>query len=309
MPLLTFNELGSAVQKSAGSIREDLMDFIDNLSPDDTPLYNNLGQVGVSAGFVESLEDTLRATATNAWVEGNAATDGSLATPTRNATIIQCFQEHFHVSGRQLAVRHAGLSNMLSYQGVKAMKVLKNDIELALVAGSAVSGTTTVAPQTAGIFNKLSTCYTSSSGTTLTETVLNDILALAYSYKANLRELYSNMLVKRTINSYNSGNTHNREAASKIAGKLVDVYESEVGVIALFKERNISQASSKTTQGNSWFAIDPDYFKVAILRAVKEDVLGKDGDRERRMLVGELGLLVRSEKAGVGGDGYVSYIT
>jgi len=52
MSLLTYNEFAAASQVG-GSIREDLMDFIENLSPTDTPLYSNLSQVAVQAGYVE----------------------------------------------------------------------------------------------------------------------------------------------------------------------------------------------------------------------------------------------------------------
>lgn len=167
MPLLSYNELGSGVQRAAGSIREELLDFIENLSPYDTPLLNSLSSVSVKAGFVETLEDTLPAAGTNANVEGSAASDPTLTTPSRNYCIIQNAQKHFQVSNRQLAVNHAGLANMLSYQEMKALKALKTDLELAITRGSAVSGTTTVAAQTAGILNSLVTYFTASSGTTL----------------------------------------------------------------------------------------------------------------------------------------------
>src|SRR5437867_8114232 len=107
MPLLTYNEFAAASQKG-GSIREDLLDFIENLSPKDTPLFNNLGSLGVSAGYVEYLEDTLVGATVNSWAEGVAATDVNLTTPARNISIVQNFQKHFQVSGRQQAVVHAG---------------------------------------------------------------------------------------------------------------------------------------------------------------------------------------------------------
>jgi hypothetical protein len=94
MPLSTYDELGSGVQRAAGSIREDLLDFIENVSPTDTPLYNNLGQIKVDAGFVEFLEDTLPAASTNAFTEGAAATDITQTTPSRNFAIVQAFQKH-----------------------------------------------------------------------------------------------------------------------------------------------------------------------------------------------------------------------
>lgn len=51
MPLLTYNEFAGA--QKGGSIREDLLDLIENISPHDTPLFNNLPAIKVNAGFVE----------------------------------------------------------------------------------------------------------------------------------------------------------------------------------------------------------------------------------------------------------------
>src|ERR1051326_5298555 len=307
MPLLTFNEFASASQKG-GSIREDLLDFIENLSPKDTPLFNNLGSMGVSAGFVEYLEDSLNSAAANSWVEGVAATDVNLVTPSRNFSIVQNFQKHFQVSGRQQAVVHAGLANMLSYQEMKAAKELKTDIELALHRGSAVSGDTNVAPQFNGFLNRLSTNFTATSGTTLTEQIFNDAVTKTYNFPVNVRECYVNMFLKRTINQYTTSVQRFIPAGERRSLDLIDVYESEVGVIAIMKSRYQLQSTTKTTAGNSFIAIDPDYFQLGWLRPIVTQQLGLDGDRIRKMMVGECTLIFRSEKAGVGGTGYVPYI-
>jgi hypothetical protein len=308
VPLLTYNEFAAANQKG-GSNREDLLDFIENLSPSDTPLFNNLGALKVEAGFVEYLEDTLSAAADNAFTEGAAATDQALSVPTRNFSIVQNFQKHYHVSNRQLSVTHAGLANMLGYQAVKKMRELKRDIELALHRGSAVSGDTNVAPQFGGFLNRLSTNFTASSGTTLTEKVFNDIVTLTYANPVNLREVYANMRIKRTINGFTTNTTRFIPSEDRRQVNIVDVYESEIGTLALFKSRDQLQSASPTLQGNSWIAIDPDYFQVGWLRPVQEMELGLDGDRKRRMLVGECTLIVRSEKAGAGGTGFVGNIS
>lgn len=90
MPLQTYNEFPASSQKG-GSIRENLLDFLEILSPRDTPLYNNLGSLSVGAGYVEYLEDTLNAAAVNAYIEGAPATDITLRVPTRNVSIVQNF--------------------------------------------------------------------------------------------------------------------------------------------------------------------------------------------------------------------------
>ena len=304
MPLLTYDELG-ALQGGAGSIREDLMDFIEILSPSDTPLFNNLGAIKVNAGYVEYLEDSLTAAANNAWPEGAQATDITLTAPSRNASLVQNYQKHFHVSGRQQAVLHAGMSSMLSHQEMKAVREIKTDIELALHRGSAVTGTTTAAAHMVGLLNLASTNATQESGVTLTEKVFNDILSLAYSYNVNLREMYANLPIKRTVNQYTTSVTRFLPAADRRQYDIIDVYESEVGVLALFKSRY----QLTTTNLQTWVAIDPEYFQVGWLRPLNTRTLGIDGDRERRMIVGECTLIYRSEKAAVACTGCTTYIT
>jgi hypothetical protein len=199
------------------------------------------------------------------------------------------------------------MSTPLAYQEVKRMKELKTDVELALHRGSAVTGPT-AAPQTAGILNAVSTYNTSSSGTTLTERIFNDLVTLSYSTPVNLREVYCNMQVKRTINGYTTDTTRYIPAGDKRQVDIIEVYESEVGIMSIFKSRYQLQAASIGAYGNSFAAIDPDYFQVGWLRQFQSKELGLDGDRVRKMIVGELGLLVRHPAAGVVGQGYVAYL-
>lgn len=299
MPLLTYNEFAAASQVG-GSIREDLMDFIENLSPSDSPLYSNLSQVSVNAGYVEYLEDTLPAAAANAWPEGATATDPLLATPTRNASIVQNFQRHFAVSGRQMAVRHAGMASMLSYQEMKQGKILKTEIELALTRGSAVSGDTNVAPNFKGFLN-FSTNISNHSGASLTETYFNNLLELTYSFNANVREVYSNVHLKRTMNGFSTNVTKYIAASEKRMVNPIDIYDSEFGTMALIKSRYHLQGATPSASGPqaSLIAIDPDYFNVGFLRQFTTKELGITGDKRQFFIVGECTLIRRSERAGV----------
>jgi hypothetical protein len=104
VPLQTYQEfaVGNDDAGPGGSIREDLLDFIENLSPKDTPFFNNIGAIQVDAGFVEYLTDTLTAAATNAWAEGAAATDVTQSMPSRSAMIVQNFQKHKPLQFQQL---------------------------------------------------------------------------------------------------------------------------------------------------------------------------------------------------------------
>ena len=284
------------------------MDFIENLSPKDTPFFNSLGSVKVSAGFVQYLEDTLPSATINSWVEGAAATDVTLTTPSRNTSIVQNFQKHFMVSGRQLAVTHAGLANMLSYQEMKNALVLKREIELALHRGSAVSGTASVAPQFNGLLNLGSANQTSISGITLTETIFNNVLQLTYANPINVREVYANVKLKRTINRFSTSVQRFLPAGDRRQLDLVDVYESEFGTMSIIKSRDQLDPATNSTPGASFVALDPDYFQLGWLRPIQTLVIGRTGDREQRQMVGELTLIARSTRALAAGTDLVPNI-
>lgn len=203
------------------------------------------------------------------------------------------------------------MSTPLAYQEVKQMRILKTDVELALHRGTVVTGPTT-APQTAGFINSASggvtTYNTSSSGTTLTERIFNDLITLSYSTPVNLREVYCNMQVKRTVNGYTTDTTRWIPAGDKRQVDIVEIYESEVGVLSLFKSRYQLQAATVGAFGNSFLVIDPDFFQIGWLRQFRTFELGLDGDRVRKMIVGELGLVQRAEEAAVVGTDYVAYL-
>lgn len=217
-------------------------------------------------------------------------------------------QKHFWVSGRQQAVVHAGMASMISYQEMKAIREIKNDMELALHRGSAVTGNTATAPQLGGLLNVIVTNSTTSTGITLTEFNFNSLVTAAFANPVNLREGYVPMKLKRTINQYTTSVTRYLPASDKRSFDIIDVYESEMGVIALFKSRYQLESADLITSANSFAVIDPDYFQVGWLRPLNTSVLGLDGDRERRMIVGEMTLIVRSEKAGVVGKNYIPFV-
>jgi hypothetical protein len=167
-----------------------------------------------------------------------------------------------------------------------------------------VSGAASTAPQFNGLLNASLTSWTAASGLTLSETVFNDIVCLTYSYNARVREVFCNMNLKRTINGYTTNVTRYLPAGDKKQVNLIDVYDSEIGPMAIQKSRDQLQG----TDTNSWVAIDPDFFNVGWLRPLTTKVLGLDGDRERRMMIGECCLIVRSKKAGAGGTQFADTV-
>jgi len=128
---------------------------------------------------------------------------------------------------------------MMSYQEMKRLKEWKNDVELALHRGSAVSGDSSTAPQFAGLLNKLSTNFTSSSGTTLTERVYNDLVTLAFANPVNIRETYCNMQAKRSIDGFTTNTTRFLPTDDRRALNIVDVYFSYLWICTFLRRRKL----------------------------------------------------------------------
>lgn len=200
------------------------------------------------------------------------------------------------------------MQTMLSYQEMKNLAEKRNDYELALHRGSAVTGNTNIAPQFAGLLNRITTYFTASSGTTLTEARFNAMICNTFATPSNLRELYVPMRLKRTVDNYTTNVQRYMTAESRRQLNLISVYESNVGVLSVFTSRYQLESTTDTTSGNSFCAIDPDYWRIGWLRPPRSVVLGKDGDRERRLMVSEMTLLARNQRAGVAGTGFVPFI-
>ena len=314
--LLSYQEYGlgaGTFGAPSGSIPEDLRDFIENVSAVDRPAMAILRKSRVNTVFVEWLEDTLASRAHNALNEGAGATDPSLTTPSRTAAHVQIFAKWGQVSDTQRNVDHAGMADMFLYQEQKAVNECMNDMEHAIHRGSAVtgaSGTNTNRRQMAGFLNFLSTNFTSSSGTTFTEEVFNDLTQLFVDGGTELRPntVFVNSLLKRTISLYSTQVTRNVNAMDAMQKLTVGVYEGDFGRMNIYYSRDQLKSGTKTTQGNSIVIIDPEFFELGFLQSLQSEVLARNGLRTQFQISAEMTLVYRTEKAGAGGTGYVPYI-
>jgi hypothetical protein len=301
MPLVTHAEFTAGGRPQGGSIREDLQDFISNVTPRDVPVLANLRQVGVAGGYVEWQQDTLASRAVNAHIEGVAASDQALTTPSRLSQHVQTFASWGYVSDRQRNVTHAGMADMFAYQERKKFLQFRNDIEHAIHRGSSVSGGTAAAPQFAGLLNISGTLLTVSSGITLTESVFNDHLQLFYDYNTNPSQVYGGPFVKRTAAGYTSNVTRNIQASERKQVFRIDFYDSDLGLLEIMMSRDQIQAATRTTDGaNSFVILDPEQIQTGWLQRSRVEQLARDGLRDRFQISAEVTLIYRSPYA-IGG--------
>src|SRR2546425_9504218 len=133
--------------------REDLKDFIANISPTDTPFSKLAGKTDAEAVYFEWQTDALAAPNTgNAQIEADDITAAAVTPSVRVGNRTQISNASVVISRTQESVRKAGRSSELAYQITKKTKELKRDIEAILAQNQAsAAGNATTARKTGSL--------------------------------------------------------------------------------------------------------------------------------------------------------------
>lgn len=287
------------------SRREDLIDVVTNVSPNETPLLSMLSRgKDATQTLHEYPVDTYASAADNAAVEGkdHAAVDHTA--PTRGNNVTQIFEDSITVSGTEAVVD--GVVNALEYQVEKNFTEHAKDIELALMAGSRASGSSGVARRMTGIINALTTnATTMASASTLTETTYNDIMELVYGSTDQLPDMvFVGSKLKRAISGFEgaSSGAITIPADQITRYNKVDFYEGDFGRQRIMLHRDVPNAAS----GRSLVAINSNYHKLSYLRPTSLDPIAKTGDSEKRQLITEMTVEHRAEATGAVANRFAS---
>jgi hypothetical protein len=294
------------------SRREDLLDVIGDVTPDDTPLATMLG-TGVAKDTVHQwLEDYITPpTSAAVSAEGAAATYAALTQPVRITNLTAILTENFRVSGTEQAVTPAG-GDPLNYQSGKSLRTWKMKQEYILVNGALSSGVSGTGASMAGLTGVITTLATSrNSGTSLSETEFQDMHQASWD-KGGTDNAFDLVLVpfnlKRKIDGFTAGATKYVDQSDKKLTQPVAIYETSAGVARIMQHRYVpSTAASVATaisSANAFLGIKEDLFKVAYLRKPFKKMLAVDGDRENGQIVGEFTLEYRGERTSVYRQGY-----
>lgn len=304
--LNTWQEFGSAAgsRPQGGTIPEDLRDFVENASAMDRPALALFRKSRVGTTYVEWLEDSLPSRGLNAWIEGVAATDLALTTPTRKFAHVQNFARWGMVTDVQRQVEHKGFSDAFLYQEKKAIDATLNDVEHALHRQTSVTGATTAARQFAGLIPIMQTSsnYTQFSGITLTESLFGDLLQLFTDNGTEIqpRVAFVNSLLKRTISGFSTNVTRYVEAQLKQQINTIERHTSDFGEVDIYYSRDQLKGASKTAPGNSLTLLDPAFFETAWLQPLMSEVLARNGLRTQFQLSAMCTLIYRTTLA-IGG--------
>lgn len=217
--------------------KEDLIDIITQISPDETPLMNKFGKTEAKAMTHAWLTDSLEAPGVNKHLE-DADFQTAAGTPrVRQDNYIQIFMKGVYVTDSQEAVQKAGIKSELSYQMQKAMKQIAKDVETAILSNATKTAGDAATPgQMGGVkyFNSKNVVDAATdggaAGAHLDETRLNDAIQKAWEAGGTPELVICSGKNKRLISGFTAGSQKTKDMADK---KLVQVIDIKlVGVAA-----------------------------------------------------------------------------
>lgn len=281
------------------TIREDLLDFITNIDPTDTPLLSMLAMSTAASTNHIWMQDTLVSPV--ALIKANEGADFSsdtLTTPTRYTNYTQIIRRDFNVSGTADAVNHAGMANQSSYQAMKAMKDVANATELALIQGEGDVGASGTAREMDGLH-----VWSDSSGALAgstndgngaanvtgvgadgpSETELVTGLQNIWTEGATADTVLANAAMKKGISSFTTTARIHHQGGPTDERKItrnIQTFESDFGTVDVFLERYVDSL-------DTGYAFSRQYFRTAWLRPTRMERLAKVGDSERYMVLHE----------------------
>jgi hypothetical protein len=293
--------------------REDLSNVIYDISPTDTPLMSSISRTTATATNHEWQTDSIgAASGTNAVIEGEDATTTAAVASVRLGNQTQISTKVPQVTRTQRKIDSAGRGDEMDYQIMKMSKLLKNDMESALLANKAkVVGSTSVARELAGIESWLSTntdlgvggvaptgdgsdARTSGTDRALDESQLKSVLEGCYNAGGNPDTILVGAFNKQAMSAFVGGGTSGPaqrvvDGSSKTVTAAIDIYVSDFGTLKVVPSRFQVQ--------ESMLVLDMSMWAMATLTDFEENPLAKVGDSDRVQIISEYTLEARNEAA------------
>lgn len=312
---------------SAISNREDLTDVLTILAPEETPVLSLASKSKATATFNEWTVDSLGTPSTTGIQEGADISTYSdkFATRARLGNYVQLFRRDYMVSQLQQAVDSVGPAKLAEAEA-KSIRELKRDVEKTICSDndrSAEDGSS-VRYQMRGLGLWLSntpgadvpsayrtpTASINGSGTTLTETVFNNLVASIFTQTGNVDALtlVAGTALRRVVSGYarNDGNTSenvyhvNQMADDKQITLAVNTYDSDFGLISVVNGNPVCLPDA-----NRGYIINPNYIGVAELLSVGSTRVPNAGGGEKGFVDAALTLQVMSPLA----HGKITHLT
>jgi len=291
--------------------REDLINDIFDISPTVTPFLSGIARVPAEATNHGWQTDTIGTAAANAQLEGDIRNADAAIPTTRLGNRLQISSKIPSVTRTQRQVNSAGRSNDMDYQLMQKSKLLKNDMEFALLANNAaVNGNATTARELGGIEAWLETNANIGAGGTVgdggttaritgtdrnfAQAQLDGVLADCFTEGGNPDTIMVSPAIKQLLSGIVNGGAAGAaqrvvDGNSKTVTTAIDIYVSDFGSLAVVPNR--------FQVAESMLILDMSMWAVASLTMFEETPLAKLGDGESVLLLSEYTLEARNEAA------------
>lgn len=308
--------LGSAV-----SNREQLLDVLTILAPEETPVLSSAPKTKASATFTEWTVDSLSAPSTAGIAEGADVTSftDKFAGRARLGNYVQKFRRDFMVSDLQNAVDSVGPAKIAQAEA-KAVREIKRDIEATLISNndrSAEDGSGTPYKlrglgdwiDSAGPAD-VPAAYRTPSGsiyasTAFDEKVFNDLITSIYRVtgSTNNLTLVADTALRRKISDFARTSASsdytvravNMDSGSATIKLTVEMYQSDHGLVSVVNMN--PDCAPDTTNKDTGYLVNPEYYGVAELIPLGSTRLPNLGGGERGYVDTTLTLLVKHPAA------------
>ena len=294
---------------SAISNREDLLDVLTILAPEETPVLSSANKQKASSTFVEWTVDSLADPSTSGISEGadvTAFTD-KFSGRARLGNYVQKFRRDYMVSDLQEAVDSVGPAKVAQAEA-KAIRELKRDVEATLISTNdrSVENGAGTAYGLRGLGDWIDSSGPSdvpsafrtpadsihASGD-FTETKLNELITSIYRVtgSTNNLTLVADTALRRVISDFarldpiaqnaanNSIRNVNYDGGSSQIKLSVELYQSDHGIISIVNMN--PDTAPDTTNKDTGYIINPEYFGVAELIPMGSTRLPNLGGGER----------------------------
>lgn len=273
--------------------REDLINLITNISPEETVFMSRIGKGNARARLHEWLTESLQASNSgNAIVEGASATfaSGDSTVRVRVNNYTQILRRVWSSSYTQDEVEKAGVAGTeFDHQRALKTKELARDMNSALINQSSASGDSTTARTLQGALAAISTNTAAGGGQQIDQPVYNSLLQNIWTAGGRPNATYVGGFNKRTISSWTQPLNRNIDASGKKLVVSVDTYDSDFGVQTILLEREMPAAQI--------MLLEEKYWKSAFLRPLFFEELGKVGEQRRGSVVSEITLEYLAENS------------
>lgn len=294
--LITYQDVGR---------REDLLDILADISPDETPLLTLFGTSTARGTLHEWLNyNVTRPSSVQADIEGADDSFVDLSVPTRTNNITQIIKQTIQVSRTERRVNVAAINDPYAFQKADGLRRMKMKMEYATLNAVKASGASGVARQMNGVDPFITTTVTArASGTSFSEQELNDMAADNY-LTVRADKVFDMVLctvkIKQAISGFSGNSTRFVDATERRLTKDILVYDSMVGSHRIMHHRDVQNTAGTVTV----YGLREDMHKIAYLDKPMFEELGKTGDADKGHWVTEFTLEVLQEKANVKRTGY-----